>query len=213
MKTGSAILELDSKHLHACHECDLLICGHEITSGNKSVCPRCGALVAEHKPDSIDRTLACVITGLILYWPANFLPILSLNILGNSSYNTMIGAVEALYRGGLPLVGLMVLFCSVLAPFINLFVLLAVLLQVKANRCATSLPALFRLYIHLDSWAMLEIYMLALLVAIIKLLDIARVQVDIGIICFIGLLLANLMSKVTLDKNNIWKQIERLCQP
>jgi len=200
--------DLHKHELHACHECDLLLAGHEVEKGRKAVCPRCGAVLFENKPDTINRTLALTIAGLFLFLPANLLPILSLNIMGHASYNTMVGAVSALALNEHFLVAFLVLFCSVVAPFINLWLLLLILIQVKLRRNFVPLPQLFRLYNHLDSWAMLEIYMIALLIAIIKLLDMAEVGVNLGMLCFIGLLVTYLGTKVTLEKSVVWKMIE-----
>ena len=200
--------DLHQVELHACHECDLLLTGHGAKKGRKAVCTRCGSVLFENKPDTINRTLAMTIAGLLLFWPANLLPILSLNIMGNASYNTMVGAVSALALNGQLLVALLVLFCSVAAPFVNLCLLLLILIQIKLRRNFVPLPQLFRLYNYLDSWAMLEIYMIALLISIIKLLDMAEVDVNLGMLCFIGLLVTYLGTKVTLEKSVVWKMIE-----
>jgi paraquat-inducible protein A len=200
--------DLHQHELHACHECDLLLIDHGVEKGRKAVCPRCGAVLFENKPDTINRTLALTIAGLLLFLPANLLPILSLNIMGNESYNTIVGAVSALAVSGHFLVALLVLFCSVVAPFISLCLLLLILVQTKLRRDFMPLPQLFHFYNHLDSWAMLEIYMIALLIAIIKLLDMAEVSVNLGMICFIGLLMTYLGTKVTLEKSVVWKVIE-----
>jgi len=163
--------DLHKHELHACHECDLLLAGHEVEKGRKAVCPRCGAVLFENKPDTINRTLALTIAGLFLFLPANLLPILSLNIMGHASYNTMVGAVSALALNEHFLVAFLVLFCSVVAPFIKLWLLLLIL-------------------------------------AIIKLLDMAEVGVNLGMLCFIGLLVTYLGTKVTLEKSVVWKMIE-----
>lgn len=200
--------EIHKNELHACHECDLLVTGLSVEEGQKAVCPRCGAVLFENKPDTINRTLALTIAGLFLFWPANLLPILSLNIMGSESYNTMVGAASALASNGQYLVALLVLFCSVLAPFLSLCLLLVILVQTKLKRDFVPLHPLFRFYNHLDSWAMLEIYMIALLVAIIKLLDMAEVDVNLGMFCFIGLLVTYLGAKVTLENSVVWEMIE-----
>jgi paraquat-inducible protein A len=200
--------DIDGNELHACHECDLLLTGHGVAKGRKAVCPRCGAVLFENKPDTINRTLALTIAGLFLFWPANLLPILSLNIMGNTSNNTMVDAASALAINGQFLVALLVLFCSVLAPFASLCLLLIILVQTKLKRDFISSPHVFRLYNHLDSWAMLEIYIIALLVAIIKLLDMAEVDVNFGMFCFVGLLITYLGAKVTLEKSVVWEMIE-----
>ncbi len=198
----------DISTLTACHECDLLMARPDDLTAPQLACPRCGAVVFGSKTDSISRTLALVVAGLILYLPANFLPILKLEIMGNSSYNTMFSAVVSIYQGGLEVVALIVLFCSMLAPLFSLCLLLMVIVFVQAGKFTTILPGLFRIHGHLDSWAMLEVYIIALLVAVIKLLDMAQIHVGLGLFCFIGLMLTYIGSKVTLDRDKIWEMIE-----
>ena len=200
-----------STDLAACPECDLLMELSALPSGQKAVCPRCGAVIREAKADSVGRSLALTAAALLLFIPANFLPILELSILGQSSAATMVGAVDILFAGGLPLVGLMVLFCSILAPLATMGLLFFVLVSVGLNRASHFLARLFRLYVHLDSWAMLEVYMIGLLISIIKLLDMAKVEVGIGLVCFVGLLLTSLAAKATLDRTAVWEEIERIC--
>lgn len=197
----------------ACHECDLLVTKSDLETNTQLVCPRCGSVVLESKTASISRTLALVITGLLFYLPANFLPILKLEIMGISSYNTIFSAAVSIYQGGLKIVALMVFFCSMLAPLISLILLLIIILSAQTGRFTKVLPYLFRAHGHLDSWAMLEVYMIALLVAAIKLLDMAQIHMGMGLLCFIGLMLTYLGSKITLDKEEIWKKIEHHQQP
>ena len=83
----------DISNLTACHACDLLIRKPLVLPGNKAVCPRCSTPIYEPVADTLNRTLALVIVGLILLWPAIFSPILKMTIIGNTSYNTLIGGV------------------------------------------------------------------------------------------------------------------------
>jgi paraquat-inducible protein A len=197
--------------LAACPQCDLLMVLSPLSAGQRAVCTRCGALIRQVGADPIGKPLALTVAALLLFVPANFLPILALDILGHSSVSTMVGAVAVLFNGGLPLVALMVLFCSILAPVATMGLLFVVLLCVRLRRGASFLPAFFRLYIHLDSWAMLEVYMIGLLVSIVKLLDMAKVEVGIGLFCFVGLLLTSLASKAALDRTAVWERIETIC--
>lgn len=200
--------KIDISKLAACHECDLLVIKPELLMGEKIVCPRCKALMGQSKTAGISRTLALVIAGLLLYLPANFLPILNLEIMGIYSSNTLFSAVVSIYQGGLAIVALMVLFCSMLAPFVSLLLLFMVISCVQMDKFISILPILFRFHGHLDSWAMLEVYMISLLVAAIKLLDMAQIHMGIGLFCFIGLMLTYIGAKITLEKEDIWKMIE-----
>jgi paraquat-inducible protein A len=153
-----------------------------------------------------------VVTGLILWWPANFMPILTMSIIGNISDNTLMGGVIDLYRGGFYWVSLVVFVCSILAPSAKLLLLLIVLLHIKRDHYSRFLPTLFRVYGYLDSWGILEVYIIAVLVSITKLVDLAAIQAGLGLYCFIGLLLASILAAANLDKERIWESIEDLCQ-
>ncbi len=203
-------MKTDLSLLTACHECDLLVQKPESIQTKRLVCPRCGGIVSDPKPDSSIRTLALCVTALLFYVPANFLPIINLDILGHQSFNTIFSAMIAIYQGGLPAVALMVFFTSMLAPLISICLLLIVVVSVEKKIYFSGLPHLFRLYTHMDSWAMLEVYMIAVLVAVIKLVDMARVHAGLGLVCFTGLMLAYIGSKLMLDRSRIWQGIEKL---
>jgi paraquat-inducible protein A len=197
--------------LAACPQCDLLLTLSPLSAGQRAVCTRCGASIRQAGADPIGRPLALTAAALLLFLPANFLPILALDIMGHSSASTVVGAVQVLFAGGLALVGPMVLFCSILAPLATMGLLFVVLFFLRLRRGPSFLPGFFRLYLHLDSWAMLEVYMIGLLVSIVKLLDMARVEVGIGLFCFIGLLITSLAAKAALDRTAVWERIEALC--
>ena len=83
----------DLSALTACHGCDLLIEEGHIPLRSKAICPRCGSLLYEPKTNTVNNTLALVITGLLLLWPAIALPIMEMTIIGDTSFNTLLNAV------------------------------------------------------------------------------------------------------------------------
>jgi paraquat-inducible protein A len=204
--------KIDVAGLTACHACDLLIEKHHILPGSKAACPRCRTSIYEPKADTVNKTLAVVITGLILFVPAISLPILTMTILGKTSVNTLVEGVIGMYLEGFYLVSFMVLALSIVVPFLKLFLLLIVLLKVKLHFCSKYLPGLFRFFGRLDSWDTVAVYMLAILVAVVKLVDLAKIHAGAGLYCFVGLLLANTLASTMLDKKQVWETIEELCK-
>lgn len=198
--------------LTACHGCDLLVEEQRIPLRSKAVCPRCGSPLYEPKSNTVNNTLALVITGLILLWPAVSLPIMKMTILGDTAFNTLLKAVMKIYQGGYYWVAFMVFLSSILAPCAKLAILFIVLLHIKVNRHTQWLPLLFRYYVKLDAWEMLDVYMIAMLVSVIKLFDIAAIHPGPGLYCFLGLLLTSILITVMLDKKQIWECIEDLCK-
>lgn len=206
---------LDTGHADfiICHECDLLVQRPSPGRAPAYKCPRCFSPITEHASGGLAKPMAAVVAGLLFFWPANFLPILRLSILGIESTHTMVGAVQVIADSGMLLVASMVLFCSVLAPFFELMLLALVLPQVAMGRNVAALPALFRFYTRLDSWAMLEVYMIGLLVSVIKLIGMASVRPGVGLICFVGMMATGIATKLTLDHHLIWERIESICRP
>jgi paraquat-inducible protein A len=201
----------ESSDFTICHECDVLMRLPNRSNTPALRCPRCSSPIKDRGSGELAGPLAAVVAGLIFFFPANFLPILRMTILGIESNLTMIGAARVMAESGMLPLAIMVLFCSVLAPFFEFSLLGMVLVQVAVGRNIMSLPMLFRFYSHLDSWAMLEVYMIGLLVSIVKLIGMASVTPGIGLLCFVGMMAAGIVSKSTLARHGVWRKIEAIC--
>jgi len=192
-----------------CPECDLLLEGMEVEPGRKLVCPRCRCRLLAPVANSVEKTLALSLTGLLLFFPGIFLPLLSLDIIGLESSGSIFTSARALVETGYVFTGVAVFLTSILIPIIKLMILFLVSLQIFFKRADRSTIFMFRSYKFLDEWGMLEVYMIGILVTIIKLLHMAKVQYDAGFYCFIGLLSATILSSVFLDEHHFWKEIAR----
>ena len=83
--------------LTACHGCDLLVEEGNTPHRSKAICPRCGSFLYEPKENTVNNTLALVITGLLLLWPAISLPMMEMTIIGDTSFNALLNAVVKIY--------------------------------------------------------------------------------------------------------------------
>ncbi|WP_437882138.1 paraquat-inducible protein A [Pseudomonas sp. LRF_L74] len=190
--------------LIACHECDLLLHHPKPGPGEKACCPRCGYELVVHRTHMRSRSLALVITALILFVPANFLPIMSLNLLGQSSVDTVWSGVVGLYHSGMEGVAVVVLLCSMLVPLLKLLCQLLVLLCMPFRFWRPLGIRLYRIYHHLREWGMLEVYLFGIMVSIVKLADMAEVHLGIGIGCFIALMLTQIWLEVSMSPHQVW---------
>ena len=75
-----SLAERPLDELIACHECDLLMLKPDLALGQKAICPRCGYELYTHRHAVVSRSLALVLAALLLYFPANFLPIMRLDL-------------------------------------------------------------------------------------------------------------------------------------
>ncbi|AYC31701.1 paraquat-inducible protein A [Pseudomonas cavernae] len=199
--------ELPLEELIACHECDLLMCKPLLADGERAECPRCGYELFAHRHQVIRRSLALVLAALLLYVPANFLPIMQLNLLGQASQDTVWSGVLGLYDSGMQGLALLVFLCSMGIPLLKLLCQLCVLLSIRWDVGRSYGLLIYRIYQHLREWGMLEVYMMGTLVAIVKLLDLADLSLGIGLACFAGLLLLQVWLEVTMSPHQIWEAL------
>ncbi|MBJ9976326.1 paraquat-inducible protein A [Pseudomonas sp. S75] len=190
--------------LVACHECDLLLRKAALQRDEKALCPRCGYELYAHRHNVIDRSLALVLTALLLYVPANFLPIMQLHLLGQNADDTVWSGVLGLYHSDMREIAVVVFLCSMAVPLLKLLCQLLVLLSIRLNVGRSTGLLLYRLYHHLREWGMLEVYFMGVLVAIVKLVDLAELTVGLGLFCFIGLLLVQVWLEVVMSPHQIW---------
>ncbi|MBU4261214.1 MAG: paraquat-inducible protein A [Proteobacteria bacterium] len=201
--------KLDLENVMACPDCDLLLQQVEVVRGQKALCPRCGHMLYSAKKDSLDKTLALSFSGLILYLPANFLPLMTLDTLGLEKSGSIYDGVISLYQHRYFFVAIMVALTSLIFPLAKLSLLFLVSLALKLKFYPRFLSLCLRYYHHLDEWGMLEVYMVGILVTIIKMYHMAHIQYDAGFFCFIGLLWVALGSSVVLDEHLFWRLIEQ----
>ncbi|MBA1191102.1 paraquat-inducible protein A [Pseudomonas entomophila] len=202
--TSESLAQRPLQGLVACHECDLLMEKPVLSPGEKAHCPRCGYELYAHRPNVVNRSLALVITALLLYIPANFLPIMKLHVLGQSSADTVWNGVLGLYGADMVGISIVVFLCSMAIPLAKLLCQLAVLLSIRLNVARGHGLLFYRLYHHLRDWGMLEVYFMGVLVAVVKLVDMAEVTVGFGLFCFIGLLLVQVWLEVVMSPHQIW---------
>lgn len=194
----------------ACPECDLLLNPALPGPGDKAHCPRCGCLLQRPRKQSVERTLALSIAGLILIIPANLLPMMGIKIFGNSLDGNLWSGVAALFKEDMWAVAILVLLSSVLLPVVNMGLAFLVSLHLYIKKPNVHLPRWLRWFQHLQEWAMLEVYALGIIVACVKLSSIAELRFDLGLYAFIALLIVNAMLSIELDRYLFWRRISQL---
>ena len=199
MKTPSTI---------ACHECDLLYELPTLPEGSVAKCSRCGAVLHRHKRDSLDRTLSWTIAGLILFALANAYPFLALKSEGLVHETNLITGVQQLYKQDMRSVAVLVFLTSILFPFLQLAGTLYVLLPLKFNRLPWKVAPVFRFIRSLQPWAMMEVFMIGILVSVVKLAKMAKVVPGLALYSFIILIFVLAAVAASLDPHLVWERLE-----
>jgi len=193
--------------LIACHQCDLLHRVQPLKHGGVAQCMRCGAVLYRRKKDSLNRTLSLTIAGLILFVVANTYPFLAMKSEGLVQETTLIAGVKELYAQNMWGLAALVLLTTFLTPFIQLSGMLYVLLPLKFNRLPWRLPIIFRFLQNIQPWGMMEVFMLGILVAIVKLAKMASIIPGIALYSFAALILVLAGAMASLDPDIVWDRL------
>ena len=194
--------------LIACHECDLLQQSRALPMGATARCPRCGAVLYRRKRNSLDRVLALTIAGLILFTVANVYPFLTFRLEAQIQETTLITGIIELYNQGMWIVAGVVLLTSIVMPLLELTGTLYVLLPLKFNRRPWSLPLFFRMVRIFKPWGMMEVFMVGILVAFVKLSKMASIIPGMALYSFMVLIFVMAASAASLDPHIVWNRLE-----
>jgi paraquat-inducible protein A len=180
----------------------------EAVPGKKLSCPRCNTLLYQKKVDSITKILAISISGLLVYIPAIFMPLLTLEAMGIPQKGSIFDAFLTFYHQGYYFVAVLVFLTSIFFPLLKLSLLFSIALQLKLRWYSRSLPFLFRTSHLLDEWGMPDVYLIALFVTIIKIESMASIEYGVGFFCFLFLVFMNRAAVSALDPKAFWDEIE-----
>jgi len=206
-KHPSPRTRIASKHT-ACPDCDLLLPLADPPSGYTSLCPRCGARLRYRPSHSVSKTLGLSITGLMLYLPSILLPLITLKNFGFSDSANIIESMANFYQNQYYFVSLMILLSALIFPLLLFLTIFIISLCLHFDRYPPFLTRLFRWHLHLREWAMVEVYLLGILITIIKMGDGSEVSYHSGIFCFAALVFMSSAIAMTVDRQLFWSLIE-----
>lgn len=191
-----------------CEECDLLQRTPPLPPRGAARCARCGHRLHRHRPASLDRTLAYALTGLVLFIVANSYPFLSFEMQGQRTETTLSSGVVDLIEQGKAEVAAVVLFTAILAPGLQLLLLLIVLTPLKLGHgLPPGYPTLFRWFKTVVPWGMMDVFLIGILVSVVKLADMATIVPGISLFAFVILIFVLAAAQASLDPDIVWDRI------
>lgn len=188
----------------ACHECDGLCAVQRVPAGGRAFCARCGAFLYRHSTRSVEKSLALNFAALILFAIANLHPFLSLKLAGRVEENLLVSGAVALWRLGMAEVGVLVMLTGFVFPFLTISGMLYILLPLHLGRRPWRMGAAYRVVRALAPWTLLGVFMLAVLIAIIKLRDLATIIPGPSLYAFIALMVVSAAAHAAFDPLRIW---------
>lgn len=190
-----------------CHNCKLL-CRVE---HHESVCPRCNSLVHRRKPESMVRCTAFLIAAIVLYIPANLLPVMVVSSLGDSEGDTILSGIIYLATSGDMLLAIIVFIASMFVPIIKLVILTLLLISTyfKSQINMKDQTSLYRMTELIGRWSMVDIFVTTLMAALIQIQGLAVIEVGFGAVCFGSVVVLTILAAKSFDPRLIWDNLEK----
>ncbi|UMY64163.1 paraquat-inducible protein A [Pseudomonas sp. LS.1a] len=191
-----------------CNECHEL--NRQQPDSTSQTCTRCGAIVHARRPNSIARTWALLIAASILYIPANMLPIMTVSTLGQGSPDTIMSGVITLLKHGMLPIAAVVFIASILVPTFKLVGIGLLLYSVQRRQplSARQRILMYRFIEFIGRWSMLDIFVIAILVAVVNFGRIASVEANLGAVAFATVVILTMLAALTFDPRLIWDNTE-----
>ena len=173
-------------------------------------CARCGAKIFERKRNSLHRTAALSLAALVFYVPANIYPILRMEYYGAYSESTVWDGCVRLFQDGMWPVATIVFLASIIIPLLKLLGLFFLVTTAKSMKHQRERTWVFRFIEAIGPWAMLDVFLLAVLVSIVKLEQLATVLPGPGLLAFSAVVVLTILASSSFDPRLIWDEPERV---
>jgi paraquat-inducible protein A len=204
------LLTAKKASLLSCQTCHLLSRKPNDSEKIATYCPRCGERLHGRKPESLSRTWSLVIAAIIFYIPANMLPIMTVTSLGKVQSDTIISGVLYFIKTGMWPIALVIFVASVFVPILKLIILVYLLIsvQIKSVWHPRDRTRLYRTIEAIGRWSMVDIYVVTLMVALVKLGALADIEAAQGAIYFAAVVVITIFAAMSFDPRLIWDKME-----
>lgn len=198
-----------TESLVTCDTCGLLQAVEGLTPGTAAECIRCGSFVgARRSSASLEITAALSLAALVLYVPANIYPIMKMYLYGGYSESTVWDGVVLLMDNEQWFVAAIVFLASIVIPLVKLTGLFGLCLTTRLGwgRRLRSRTQLYKFIDAIGPWAMLDVFLLAVLVSLVKLNTWATILPGPGLFAFTAVVVLTMLASASFDPKLIWER-------
>ncbi len=192
--------------LSRCHDCGKVV----DTGSGDSDCPRCDSPLHYRTRGSITATWALVLTSLILFFPANMLPIMEVEFLGMPEQSTILDGIIYFLKEGSIGIGLIILTASILVPLFKIIGLIIILLTIRSgkNRYLRQKAKMFRFIEFIGRWSMLDVFVVALLSVLVDFGFLTSMHTAPGATYFCIVVIATMSAAIVFDPRIMWDRCD-----
>ena len=195
----------------SCHFCSTLseLPNSKIAKNSELICPCCQSVMHSRNPHSLSRTWALLIAAIILYVPANVLPIMTISFWGDGHPDTILSGVIQLLDAGMWPLALLIFVASIVIPVLKLIILIFLLISIKmkAGWHPKDRTKLYRFTEFVGRWSMVDVFVIAILVTLVQFGNTASVTPDIGALSFASVVILTMFAARTFDSRLIWDNL------
>lgn len=198
---ASPIATARGRGLSSCTCCGLV----SRAAAGPAACPRCGCVLQARKPRSLQRTTAFLIAAVVLYIPANLLPVMTTVSVFGPYEHTLLGGIAELWPAD-PALAVIVFVASIAVPVFKIAAL--ALLAWTAHRGSRwrqqGRARLYRLIEDVGHWSMLDVFVVVLLVGMVRFGAFASVRAEAGLLAFGAVVVLTMLASASFDPRLIW---------
>jgi len=195
-----------------CRSCEKVL---PVRPGLNQRCPRCGERLNLRKKNSLNHTWALVLTAVILTIPANILPIMEVDYFGVPDKSTIMDGIIYFFQEGSYGIGVIILTASILVPLFKIIGLLLILITIhfRLPGGRKHKAVMLRFIEFIGRWSMLDIFVIALLCALVRFGFLSTINAAPAVIYFAGVVICTMLAAISFDPRLLWDATAQLTQP
>ena len=204
-----ADVEVAPPRLRECRDCGLFQVVPALGPGSVARCLRCNAVLRRTRRDPLGRALALNMAALSLFGVACLMSLMTVSTAGMQLSANLFSGPEGLQQHGIWELSVVVLFTTVAAPFLRFASMVYVLAGLRTRRPPRHLRQVFSWMEHLRPWSMIEVYLLGVFVAYVKLAGMVHIEIGVALYALGALMLTTVAADAVLDRQAVWDEMER----
>jgi paraquat-inducible protein A len=176
-------------------------------------CPRCGSRLHLRNRESLQRTWAYTIAALLLYLPANLLPILRVeSFYGTQSSTILTGVIQFWEEGDYP-VAIIIFVASVVIPILKIIAIIWLCFAATTGWQPRGMTRLYRVTEFVGRWSMVDVFVVAILVGVVQLGSTISIHPGAGAVSFAAVVVLTMFAAMSFDPRLIWDAAAARAQP
>lgn len=196
------------RNMIGCVECDLLISDPSLSFNQVARCPRCGHVLTTHREDYKERAFSFALAALVFLIISFNFPFLTLDSAGIENSMTLFQTVSLLSSYGAHIIALIIFLIVILLPLVMLVMTLAVAGSLLTQRFPKHLVAVARWLYQLNTWSMVDVFAIAVVVSLVKMITMAHIEFGVAFWSYLAFAVTFILAISNLDRRTVWTEIE-----